>query len=79
MHSKSRTKGAARGQPVKPVIAIPSEPVRKAGARVLEFKSSQEAADYFGVGKSRIWHCINSNPKHHPASGYYFDYLEKDD
>lgn len=79
MHSKSRMKGEARGQPVKPVIAIPSEPVRKAGARVLEFKSSQEAADYFGVGKSRIWHCINSNPKHHPASGYYFDYLEKDD
>ena len=69
----------ARGQPVKPVIAIPSEPVRKAGGRVLEFKSSLDAAKFFGVCKSRIWHCINHNPKHNPALGYYFDFLQKDD
>lgn len=79
MNSKIRTKGAARGQPVKPVIAIPTGPVAKAGARVLEFKSSQEAADYFGVDKSRIWYCINHNQKNRPALGYYFDYKMKDD
>lgn len=80
MRSKNRTKSSkARGQPVKPVIAIPCEPVRKAGARVLEFKSSLECAKYFGVGKSRIFHCINSNPKYRPALGYYFDYKAEDD
>ena len=64
---------------MKPVIAIPSEPVRKAGARVLEFKSSQEAADYFGIDRARIWRCIKNTSKYNPSLGYYFDYMEEDD
>lgn len=61
-------------QPGKPVIAIPAEPVRKAGARELEFKSEKEAAKYFGMDARCLCRILVYGNKRLPTYGYYFDY-----
>ena len=67
--------GTSRGQPPKPVIAIPSVPVRKAGGKALEFPSVKACAAYFGYSDSRILSRILTNgTKRLPTYGYYFDY-----
>lgn len=66
--------GKAKGQPPKAVIAIPSEPVRKAGGRELEFKSVLSCARYFGLCPSTITRVLVHGTKRLPTFGYYFDY-----
>ena len=66
--------GKAVGQPPKPVIAIPSEPVRKAGGRELEFNSVRACADYFGILPDTISRVLVHGTKRLPTFGYYFDY-----
>ncbi len=66
--------GKARGQPPKPVIAIPSEPVRKAGGRQLEFNSVLSCASYFGVYPKTITRILTQGTGRLPTYGYYFDY-----
>ena len=65
-------------QPGKHVIAIPSEPVRKAGGRELEFKSQKEAAAYFGMGYNNFNRIMVHGNKRLPTHGYYFDYAFDD-
>ena len=43
---------------MKQVVAIPCEPVRKAGAKALEFKSTAEASRYFGIDRTYICRLI---------------------
>lgn len=65
----------AKGQPNKAVIAIPSEPVRKAGANTLLFPSVKEAASYFGFSDRRtLSRVLSRGTKKLPTFGYYFDY-----
>ena len=66
--------GKAKEQPPKAVIAIPSEPVRKAGGRELEFKSVLSCARYFGLHPSTITRVLVHGTKRLPTFGYYFDY-----
>ena len=65
---------------MKAVIAIPSEPVAKAGARVLEFESLKEAAAFFGVRKSYVSYSIHNPPasERKPYCGYYFDFVAEE-
>lgn len=64
----------AKGQPPKAVIAVPAEPVRKAGGKVLEFPSVKAAAAFFGLNKNTISRFLVHGQEAHPACGYYFDY-----
>lgn len=66
--------GKSRGQPPKAVIAIPSEPVRKAGGKALEFPSLKAAAAFFGIHKTSLSRIIIQDRKKRPSSGFYFDY-----
>ena len=66
-------KGKARGQPPKAVIAIPSEPVRKAGGKALEFPSLKAAAAFFGIEKGSMSRIVRGRTNR-PSSGFYFDY-----
>ena len=61
---------------MKKVIAIPSEPVHKAGAKVLTFESVNKTAAYFKVDKAVISRGIHKPKKYQPFCGYYFDFLE---
>lgn len=64
-----------KGQPPKAVIAIPAEPVRKAGAKPLEFSSVKAAASYFGFADARnLSRLLVHGTKKLPTYGYYFDY-----
>lgn len=68
--------GKAKGRPPKGVIAIPCEPVRKAGAIPLLFPSEKEAARYFGFSDRRtLCRVLNHGTKKLPTFGYYFDYM----
>ena len=71
--------GKARGQPPKPVLAIPSEPVRRAGARELTFPSVKAAASYFGMLPACIDRVLVHGTKKLPSCGYYFDYMISED
>ena len=65
---------------MKQVVAIPCEPVRKAGAKTLEFKSTAEASRYFGIDRTYICSLIRKKQKNQPYCGFFFDYkLEEDD
>ena len=66
--------GKARGQPPKPVIALPSDPVRRAGAKELHFPSVKSAALYFGITPACIDRVLMHGTKKLPTYGYYFDY-----
>ena len=69
-----------RGPPLKPVIAIPSAPVKLAGAKELTFPSVKEAAKYFGMQVPSLVRILKRDNCNLPACGYYFDYLiETDD
>ena len=69
----------ARGQPPKPVLAIPSEPVRKAGAKELIFPSVKAAASYFGMIPACLDRVLVHGTKNIPSCGYYFDYVITDE
>lgn len=66
-------------RPGKPVIAIPSEPVRKAGARELEFESEKEAAEYFGMKPQSLNRILIEGDAVRPSCGYFFDYEIQND
>lgn len=72
-------KRKARGQPPKPVLAIPSEPVRKAGAKELVFPSVKAAAYYFGMIPACLDRVLVHGTKKIPTCGYYFDYAITED
>lgn len=63
-----------RGQPPKRVIAIPSAPVKQAGAKELHFSSVKEAANYFGMIATRLSYILKHGASNLPSCGYYFDY-----
>ncbi len=64
-----------RGRPERPVIAIPCEPVRKAGAKLLEFPSVKAAAAYFGfTNASNLSRLLLYGSRNLPTYGYFFDY-----
>ena len=65
----------AKGQPPKAVVAIPSEPVRKAGGKVLEFPSEKAAATFFGMCKQSLCRLLRHGKGARPTYGYYFDYM----
>lgn len=71
--------GKARGQPPKPVLAIPTEPVKRAGAKELIFPSVKEAANYFGMLPSVIDRVLVHGTKYRPTCGYFFDYVINED
>ena len=66
---------------MKKVIAIPCEPVRKAGAKALEFESTAEASRYFGIDRTYICRILRRiQQKSQPYCGFFFDYkLDVDD
>lgn len=64
---------------MKAVIAIPSEPVKRAGAKILEFKSCAEASRYFGIDRTYICRTIRKLQKSQPYCGYFFDYKIEND
>lgn len=59
---------------MKAIIAIPSEPVRKAGGKILHFNSGTECATFFQVSKSAVSQLLKKDLKSKPFCGYYFDY-----
>jgi|GEM_PF-2823722 len=65
----------AKGQPPKAVVAIPSEPVRKAGGKVLEFPSEKAAATFFCMYKQSLCRLLVHGKAARPTCGYYFDYI----
>ena len=69
-----------RGQPPKAVIAIPSYPVKLAGAKELHFPSVKAAGNYFGINKSSMVRILKRENCSLPSCGYYFDYeIENND
>ena len=68
-----------RGQPPKAVIAIPADPVARAGARVLSFKSEKEAAKYFGMRPQCLNRILIEGDAVRPSCGYFFDYEIQND
>jgi hypothetical protein len=60
---------------LKSIIAIPTEPVRKAGAKVLVFKSQAEASRYFGIDRTYICRILRHTQKSQPYCGFFFDYV----
>ena len=59
----------------KKVLAIPTEPVAKAGAVELTFETAKEAAAYFHIAINNFYHRV----KHQgatPYCGYTFKFLE---
>lgn len=69
-----------RGQPPKAVIAVPIEPVARAGAKSLSFKSEKEAAEYFGMKPQCLNRILIEGDAVRPSCGYYFDYeIESND
>ena len=66
---------------MKAVIAIPCGPVRKAGAKQLEFKSTADASRYFGIDRTYICSLIRkARQRNNPYCGFFFDYkIEEDD
>ena len=63
-----------RGRPPKPVIAIPTNPVKKAGGRELSFPSVKAAAEYFGIAIPSLVRTLKRDNCNLPSCGYYFDY-----
>lgn len=65
---------------MKAVIAIPSEPVARAGGRELRFESLKDAAAFFGTAKAYISYSINNPPatERKPYCGYYFDFATEE-
>ncbi len=65
---------------IKAVIAFPSEPVRKAGARTLHFESVAKCALYFGLSAATVRRGIYGTEgkcRRYPAAGYFFDYEDE--
>ena len=63
-----------RGQPPKRVIAIPSAPVKQAGAKELHFSSVKDAANYVGMFDSSLIRIMKRDNCSLPSCGFYFDY-----
>ena len=58
---------------MKAVIAIPIQPVKKAGAKTLHFKSMTACAKYFQTSIRHISYLISNGQKKHGSFGYTFD------
>lgn len=58
---------------MKAVIAIPIQPVKKAGAKTLHFKSMTACAKYFQTSIRHISYLISNGQKHRTSFGYTFD------
>lgn len=59
---------------MKAIIAIPSEPVRKAGGKILHFKSGSDCAKFFQIAKPTLTRLLKKDLKAKPFCGYHFDY-----
>lgn len=59
---------------MRAVIAIPSEPVRKAGGKTLHFKSGSSCAMFFQIARPTLARLLKTNVKAKPFCGYFFDY-----
>lgn len=61
------------GHPGLPVIALPTEQVKAAGGKSLEFKSEVECAKFFNVHLNTINRLVKTGVKKSSRYGFYFD------
>lgn len=65
----------------RPIIAIPCEQARKAGAKSLSFKYVDLCAKFFGINRDKLYKKIEekgTEKKHLPYKGFYFEWEIKE-